>query len=61
GSFEQTAQGELIVKHLQLTGEVAIASTYLQGQDYILSEIRALKENLERLFKEIKEQKEHIQ
>jgi nesprin-1 len=49
--LNKQAQGELLVEHLQHTGEVAIASSSSQGQENIRNEIRALRENFEGLFK----------
>lgn len=45
------AQGELLVEHLQHTGEVVCASTSPAGQEVIRNEIRALTESFEGLFK----------
>ncbi|XP_068085330.1 muscle-specific protein 300 kDa [Anabrus simplex] len=59
--LNKQAQGELLVEHLQHTGEVVIASTSPQGQEIIRNEIRALRENFEGLFKEIKQQKEQLE
>lgn len=49
--LNKQTQGELLVEHLQHTGEVAIASTSSQGQESIRNEIKALRENFEGLFK----------
>jgi nesprin-1 len=55
------AQGELIVEHLQHTGEVVCASTSAEGQKIIRNEIRALTESFESLFNEIKQQKNQLE
>lgn len=49
--LNKKAQGELLVEHLQHTGEVVCASTSDQGQEVIRNEIRALTESFEGLFK----------
>ena len=49
--LNKQAQGELLVEHLQHTGEVAIASSSSQGQENIRNEIKALRENFEGLFR----------
>lgn len=49
--LNKKAQGELLVEHLQHTGQVVCASTSPQGQDIIRNEIRALTESFENLFK----------
>ncbi|XP_044734627.1 nesprin-1 [Chrysoperla carnea] len=59
--LNKQAQGELLVEHLQHTGEVAAASTNHAGQETIRNEIRALRESFEGLFREIKQQKELLE
>ncbi|GLH12194.1 Uncharacterized protein GBIM_16929 [Gryllus bimaculatus] len=59
--LNKQAQGELLVEHLQQTGEVVMASTSSQGQETIRNEIQVLRENFEGLFKDIKEQKEQLE
>lgn len=49
--LNKQAQGELLIEHLDHTGEVVLASTSPQGQEIIRNENRALKETFERLFK----------
>lgn len=44
------AQGELLVEHMQNTGEVVLASTSPEGQTLIRNEIRALTESFHNLF-----------
>ena len=51
GLLNKKAQGELLVEHLQHTGDVVCASTSPQGQEVIRNEIRALAESFESLFK----------
>ncbi|XP_008555407.1 muscle-specific protein 300 kDa isoform X6 [Microplitis demolitor] len=55
--LNKKAQGELLVEHLQHTGEVVCASTSPQGGEIIRNEIRALSESFESLFKEVQHQK----
>lgn len=59
--LNKQAQGELMVEHLQHTGEVVCASTSTPGVETIRNEIRALRESFEGLFKEIKQQKEQLE
>ena len=49
--LNKKAQGELLVEHLQHTGNVVCASTSPQGQEVIRNEMRALTESFENLFK----------
>lgn len=44
------AQGELLVEHMQNTGEVVQASTSDEGRQLIAGEIRALTESFHNLF-----------
>ncbi|XP_012253400.2 muscle-specific protein 300 kDa isoform X14 [Athalia rosae] len=59
--LNKKAQGELLVEHLQHTGEVVCASTSEQGQEVIRNEIRALAESFEGLFGDIKQQKDQLE
>ncbi|EZA53954.1 Nesprin-1 [Ooceraea biroi] len=59
--LNKKAQGELLVEHLQHTGEVVCASTSPAGQEVIRNEIRALTESFEGLFKEIQQQKNQLE
>lgn len=59
--LNKKAQGELMVEHLQHTGQVVCASTSPQGQEVIRNEIRALTESFENLFREIKQQKDQLE
>ncbi|XP_046474495.1 muscle-specific protein 300 kDa isoform X6 [Neodiprion pinetum] len=59
--LNKKAQGELLVEHLQHTGEVVCASTSDQGQEVIRNDIRALTESFEGLFKDIKQQKDQLE
>lgn len=61
GLLNKKAQGELMVEHLQHTGNVVCASTSPQGQEVIKNEIRALTESFENLFKDIKQQKDQLE
>lgn len=55
------AQGELLVEHLQHTGEVVMASTSSQGKDIVRNDIKALREAFENLFKEIRNQRNKLE
>lgn len=59
--LNKKAQGELMVEHLQHTGQVVCASTNSQGQEVIRNEMRALTESFETLFKDIENQKDQLQ
>lgn len=59
--LNKQAQGELLVEHLQHTGEVVLASTSPEGQKIIRNDIKALKESFEGLFNEIRQQKEQLE
>lgn len=59
--LNKKAQGELMVEHLQHTGQVVCASTSPQGQEVIRNETRALTESFENLFREIKQQKDQLE
>lgn len=49
--LKKQAPGELLVEHLQTTGEVTLASTSPQGQESIKKEVTALTESFHGLFK----------
>lgn len=59
--LNKQAQGELLVEHLQHTGEVVLASTSPQGQEIIRNDIKALRASFEGLFKEIAQQKQQLE
>lgn len=59
--LNKQAQGELLVEHLQHTGEVVIASTSPQGKELIKNDIKALRESFEGLFKEISQLKNKLE
>lgn len=59
--LNKQAQGELLVEHLQHTGEVVLASTSSQGQEIIRNDIKALRASFEGLFKEIAQQKQQLE
>lgn len=61
GLLNKKAQGELMVEHLQHTGQVVCASTSPQGQEVIQNEIRALTESFETLFRELQQQKDQLE
>lgn len=59
--INKQAQGELLLEHLQHTGEVVLASTSPDGQTIIKNEMKALKESFDDLFNEIKQQKSQLE
>ncbi|CAG9785832.1 unnamed protein product [Diatraea saccharalis] len=59
--INKQAQGELLLEHLQHTGEVVLASTSPEGQTIIKNEMKALKESFDDLFNEIKQQKNQLE
>lgn len=59
--MNKQAQGELLVEHLQHTGEVVMASTSPQGKELIKNDIKALRESFLGLFKEISAQKAKLE
>ncbi|CAH2241590.1 jg3925 [Pararge aegeria aegeria] len=59
--INKQAQGELLLEHLQHTGQVVLASTSPDGQAIIKNEMKALKESFEQLFNEIKQQKSQLE
>ncbi|CAG4999353.1 unnamed protein product, partial [Parnassius apollo] len=59
--INKQAQGELLLEHLQHTGEVVLASTSPDGQITIKNEMKALKESFDDLFNEIKQQKNQLE
>lgn len=59
--INKQAQGELLLEHLQHTGEVVLASTSVEGQQIIKNEMKALKESFDALFNEIKQQKSQLE
>ncbi|GBO98724.1 Nesprin-1 [Eumeta japonica] len=59
--INKQAQGELLLEHLQHTGEVVLASTSPEGQITIKNEMKALKESFDDLFNEIKDQKSKLE
>lgn len=59
--LNKKGQGELLVEHMQTTGEVVLASTSPEGQIAIKSEMKALAENFDTLFNEIKTKKDKLE
>lgn len=59
--LNKKAQGELLVEHMQTTGEVVLASTSPEGQTAIKNEMKALSENFDTLFKDIKNKKDKLE
>lgn len=61
GLINKQAQGELLLEHLQHTGEVVLASCSKDGQTIIRNEMKAAKEMFNDLFNEIKKQKSQLE
>lgn len=59
--LNKKAQGDLLLEHLQNTSEVVMASTSPNGQNIIRTDIKELKDSFEKLFKEIRQQKEKLE
>ncbi|KAF5308513.1 hypothetical protein FQR65_LT06178 [Abscondita terminalis] len=58
--LNKQAQGEVLLDHLEHSAEVVLPSTSSAGQETIKNDNRALRESFERLFKELKEQKDQL-
>ncbi|KAF7272974.1 hypothetical protein GWI33_014281 [Rhynchophorus ferrugineus] len=59
--LNKQAQGEVLLENLEHTAQVVIPNTNQPGQDAIKNEIRALRESFERLFKDLKQQREQLE
>ncbi|XP_025834538.1 nesprin-1 isoform X2 [Agrilus planipennis] len=56
--LNKQAQGEVLLENLEQAAQVVVPTTGATGQQAILNETRALRESFERLFKDLREQKE---
>ncbi|KAF5292003.1 hypothetical protein FQA39_LY14120 [Lamprigera yunnana] len=59
--LNKQAQGEVLLDHLEQSAEVVLPSTSATGQEMIKNDNRALRESFERLFKDLKEQKDQLE
>ncbi|XP_066158002.1 muscle-specific protein 300 kDa isoform X10 [Euwallacea fornicatus] len=59
--LNKQAQGEVLLENLEHTAQVVIPNTNAPGQEAIKNEIRALRESFERLFKDLKQQREQLE
>ncbi|KAK3865215.1 hypothetical protein Pcinc_029165 [Petrolisthes cinctipes] len=59
--LNRQAQGQILVDQLLHRGEVFLHSTSSSGQEHYKSEMRAVKESFEELFKDISKQKENLE
>lgn len=58
--LNKKAQGEVLLENLDHTAQVVLPNTNDKGQELINNDIRALKEAFERLFKDLKQQREQL-
>lgn len=61
GLLNKQAQGELLVEHLQHTGEVLLPSTSRSGQDMIKTDIRSIKSGFENFFADVLKQRKDLE
>ncbi|ERL91661.1 hypothetical protein D910_08989, partial [Dendroctonus ponderosae] len=59
--LNKQAQGEVLLENLEHTAQVVLPNTSTAGQEPIRNEIRALRESFERLFKDLKQQREQLE
>lgn len=59
--LNKQTQGELLLEHLNHTGEVVLASTSPNGQEIIRIDIQELKNSFEKLFSEISNEKKALE
>ncbi|KAG5889989.1 hypothetical protein JTB14_035905 [Gonioctena quinquepunctata] len=59
--LNKKAQGEVLLENLEHTAQVVLPNTSIKGQESIKNDIRALKEAFERLFKDLKQQREQLE
>ncbi|XP_060527804.1 muscle-specific protein 300 kDa isoform X12 [Cylas formicarius] len=59
--LNKQAQGEVLLENLDHTAQVVIPNTSAPGQETIKNEIRALRESFDRLFKDLKQQREQLE
>ncbi|XP_072386756.1 muscle-specific protein 300 kDa isoform X12 [Diabrotica undecimpunctata] len=58
--LNKKAQGEVLLENLEHTAQVVLPNTNAKGQELINNDIRALRESFERLFKDLKQQREQL-
>ncbi|XP_074030429.1 muscle-specific protein 300 kDa isoform X10 [Leptinotarsa decemlineata] len=59
--LNKQAQGEVLLENLEHTAQVVLPHTSVKGQESIKNDIRALRESFERLFKDLKQQREQLE
>ncbi|KAJ8984006.1 hypothetical protein NQ317_006860, partial [Molorchus minor] len=59
--LNKQAQGEVLLENLEHAAQVVIPNTSQHGQETIKNDIRALRESFERLFKNLKQQREQLE
>ncbi|KAJ8930094.1 hypothetical protein NQ314_017138, partial [Rhamnusium bicolor] len=59
--LNKQAQGEVLLENLEHAAQVVIPNTSGHGQETIKNDIRALRESFERLFKDLKQQREQLE
>lgn len=59
--LNKKAQGEVLLENLEHAAQVVLPNTSENGQEMINNDIRALREAFERLFKDIKQQREQLE
>lgn len=59
--LNKQAQGEVLLENLEHAAQVVLPNTSSQGQVIINNDIRALREAFERLFKDIKQQRDQLE
>nr|XP_022915902.1 nesprin-1 isoform X7 [Onthophagus taurus] len=59
--LNKQAQGEVLLDNLEQSAEVVIPSTSGPGQEIIRNETRAIRESYERLFKDLREQRDQLE
>lgn len=59
--LNKQAQGEVLLENLEHAAQVVLPNTSPQGQELINNDIRALRESFERLFKDLKQQREQLE
>ncbi|XP_057659189.1 muscle-specific protein 300 kDa isoform X4 [Diorhabda carinulata] len=58
--LNKKAQGEVLLENLEHTAQVVLPNTSEKGQELINNDIRALRESFDRLFKDLKQQREQL-
>ncbi|VEN42511.1 unnamed protein product, partial [Callosobruchus maculatus] len=59
--LNKQAQGEVLLENLEHSAQVVIPNTSSEGQEIIRNDIRALREAFDRLFKDLKQQREQLE